>query len=799
MTQGWYTFGNHFHWVDMEWLWGNGVLGRSVDDMLAFIERTGAPGNINFDGIGYEKMASEEPRALERLKDAIADGRVEVVGASYGQPYGLFHGGESAIRQLAYGVRAVNRTLETRPRSFWEEEFYFFPQLPQMLVDAGYRYASLFFQWTWHTPEVPKETVPAIRWRGIDGSEILALPRNDLNLHQWPEDIEQLIASGDLLKAEVPVVQQWLELLPSPEWMCRSELVAPGVDRLFTASGVDFSTGTLSTVLDALADRAEVREYGMDDVFHGMSLGKNGGDVHRLSRELEDTILAAEALSVLAGLAGRPYAQWGKYPSWELEEAWRELLAFQHHDNDECEGLCGHVGFLGAHRGVGLARHVRDRNLLHIADGLGVAPGTPVAFNPLGWERTTVVDGQVLTLPPFGAGAVAGERVTPVTIDDDGTTVILRRGDFSVDIDRRRGVATRVGGVDCGEAGLGSLQWTRAGAVEDFTVSGIEVDEAAVRVVRSAGDATVVVHFALAPDRDALDLRFAGDLGAGPDARAHASLMTLVEPAIDVETVFHDTPYAVSTITGRSTNRRKYPSGDWMTSPQEFETITDAFTGLQFVDLVDGSGNGLLWSHDGSQGFHRAVTGFRNVLSMRDPWDEKYYVSALDVRVRVEPHGPSSNAWRWRSSQEFTRPPLVAVSSGAPTIATEAPVALFGVESDPGVAVTALFRESDYTTMGFENHVRQLLHDPVVVRIIEFDGVGGGVTLEFGDRATQAIACSSLGDAREKLAIVDGRLTLDLPAHGIRTVAIELAPAPGENQTLDDHRGTWAVVHRETE
>ncbi len=155
-----YTFGNHMHWVDMQWLWGYHVLPGSVRDMLRFCAETGARGNVNFDGIGYEKMAVEAPDALAELRDAIARGQIEVVGASYGQPYGLFHGGESNVRQRVYGVRAVLRVLGTRPRTFWEEEFDFFPQLPQMLAGVGFQYASLYFQWTWHTPEVPWETDP---------------------------------------------------------------------------------------------------------------------------------------------------------------------------------------------------------------------------------------------------------------------------------------------------------------------------------------------------------------------------------------------------------------------------------------------------------------------------------------------------------------------------------------------------------------------------------------------------------------------------------------------------------------
>ena len=122
-----YTFGNHMHWVDMQWLWGYDVLPGCVADMRRLIEATGARGNVNFDAIGYEKMAAECPEALADLRKMVEDGWVEPVGCSYGQPYGLFQGGESNIRQFTYGVRSTRRLLGVRPRTFWEEEFYWYP------------------------------------------------------------------------------------------------------------------------------------------------------------------------------------------------------------------------------------------------------------------------------------------------------------------------------------------------------------------------------------------------------------------------------------------------------------------------------------------------------------------------------------------------------------------------------------------------------------------------------------------------------------------------------------------------
>ena len=64
-------------------------------------------GNVNFDGVGYEKLAAEAPETLAALRQAVAAGQIEIVGASYGQPYGLFHGGESNVRQRVYGARVV--------------------------------------------------------------------------------------------------------------------------------------------------------------------------------------------------------------------------------------------------------------------------------------------------------------------------------------------------------------------------------------------------------------------------------------------------------------------------------------------------------------------------------------------------------------------------------------------------------------------------------------------------------------------------------------------------------------------
>jgi len=719
-----YTFGNHMHWVDMEWLWGYAVLPGSVRDMLYFCAQTGAKGNINFDGIGYEKMAVEAPDALAELRDAIRRGQVEVVGASYGQPYGLFHGGESNIRQRIYGVRTVIRLLGVRPRTFWEEEFDFFPQLPQILRGVGYEYASLFFQWTWHTPALPQEQVPAIWWEGIDGSRLLTAPRNALNLHQWPEDFAGLLESPLLQEMPAPGIIQWLELMPSPDWMCRAELLLPQLRALVEHPNFEIRFATLSEYLEIARPYATPRRYTLDDVFHGMSLGKNGDRFRRLSRAGEQALLTAESLSAMIGLFGRPYPSWDVYPAWELEEAWRELLSAQHHDNDECEGLCGHVGLRLYERSLGLTAHVIERTMHRLVDRTAGPVGRTVVYNPLGWSRDAVVIDPVSgkrnvlkAIPPFGyhVTSVEGHAIVapPVVVEEDAQTISMRRGTLKVTVTRASGVIAQLVSADFPDGALredtplADLEMTRGGQVERFAEAHVAIGGTRqmpdIQVQRRGQDkATVSVTIGLAPELDAVDITYAAANLPRPDPRMHAALQTTVAINLPRARLIHDHPYALSETRAEGTYLRKYPTGDWMTSPQVFEEVHNPFTALQLLDFDTGD-RGLLYLHDGSQAMLRDYDPrseanwdgerVRHILTMYDPWDEDYFYGDLNVRVRLVPHGVISHAQRWKIAQEFTRPVLLARSEKPDG---DLPPNFGSIWCDtPGVVVSAFFRETE--------------------------------------------------------------------------------------------------------
>ncbi|MCB8933688.1 MAG: hypothetical protein H6534_09625 [Chthonomonadaceae bacterium] len=818
-----YTFANHMHWVDMEWLWGAHVLPGSVRDMLAWCEATGAKGCVNFDGIGYEKLAAEAPEALADLRRAVASGTVEPVGCSYGQPYGLFHGGESNVRQRIYGTRTVRRLLGVWPRAFWEEEFDWFPQLPQMLRGVGMEFASLFFQWTWHTPEVPREEAPAVLWEAPDGSTLVTATRNALNLHQWPEDMDAAldaiaeqsgVGGRDSGLGLPPLIQQWVELMPSPDWMCRSEVLLPAMRRLLEDPRLDISFGTLTDFLSRLDPAGlETRRYGPDQMWHGMTLGKNGDVMRRRSRSGEALLLTAEAMATVAGRLGRPYAQWDVYPTWELEEAWRELLSAQHHDNDECEGLCGHVGVFSYERSAALAGHVRDRTLALLARRVPGPDYGLLVFNPLGWARDAAlrhpVTGEPLVVrgvPPMGwKCAVPGELEskargwTGVQPGEPGG-MRCQVGDLRASIDRL-GRLSDVRSEQWPEGVLASPALELEGSWDGVRT---RLDSANAVIDPFVGDAVVHLHHplggrveawvALPSDTACVDVTIKAFDLPRPDPGMSAGLSMRLAPAFGKPRLVVDHPYGSSEIEGSSHGVKKYPKGDWMTSPQWFETIEDAFHCSSFVDLLERDGpRGVLVVHDGSQQWFRDGDGVRVLLCAYDPWDEAHFVGTFEAAFRLVPHAGLSPVERRRLAQEFLRP----VEAAATSPGGDAPPEFSLVRSvGAGITVEAVYREAEDSGHHVEGYAGASIGYPLVARLVEWNGSATEAELTWGGEVAAAFKTHLLGGGAEPLAVEGATVRVPMRAHEIATVYVDLVEARKQTRDLDAKREVWATVHR---
>lgn len=826
-TKLYYTFGNHMHWVDMEWLWGYHVLPGSVRDMLHFCRETGTKGNVNFDGVGYEKLAAENPEALFELRAAVSAGQIEPVGCSYGQPYGLFHGGESNVRQRIYGARSVRRLLGVWPKTFWEEEFDFFPQLPQILKGCGFTGASLFFQWTWHTPEVPREEVPVIWWEGTDGTRLKTTTRNRLNLHQWPEDVDTMLADVAAHGVgERPLVQQWLELMPSPDWMCRSEVLLPKMKELLADKRFDVSPVTLGEYLEASPDDMPVRRYQMDDVWHGLTLGRSGDGLRTLSSQTEQKLLCAESVAAIASVFGRPYGQWDVYPTWELEEAWRFLLMAQHHDNDECEGLCGKIGYEHYVSCIRIADAVTERTLKSIGDAFHAKKPLILVSVP---EKS--VEGQ--DIKAFSLFESAHKVFKGNSQSSENSGIVRFDSEFSPEFEVDslngcvNGVALPNGNGVIGK-GFGRIYIGDTPIVGDYKTT-IEKDSIRMQIqaellpevsIHIGGQFESIYYGISFP---MFKKSFADNIGPG---LKNAVLIEVPLPSDDV-LIYAGTPYSVELIQEGSKGVRKYPESDWMTSSQWFEDVEGAFTGLNFIDIVDpNTGNGIHVSYQGTKQWIKCKDRIFCVVWSVDPWDQGKPLHLTSISwmlssfsLLLTPHLEMSDSERYRLGLSNLTHYEVSTERNDKLLFSFADI------EQKNVLITALYRETeDFSGRHLDNYAGHVLAErifgdiqpdqsrvyPFVMRLVEFDDITGEIELTICGEVSSVFKTNLLGQVETELKpeqIKDspckhphtGKATkIRVPMRGkeIATLYFDIVEGRKQTRDLDAKREIWAQVHR---
>jgi alpha-mannosidase len=622
-------------------------------------------------------------------------------------------------------------------------------------------------------------------------------------------------------------IQQWLELMPSPDWMCRSDLLLPQLQALKDDPRFDIHPVTLPEYLEIAKPHAEARQYTLDDVFHGLSLGKNADVFRALTAKAEQNALAAEVISTLAGFLGRPYPQWDVYPTWEIEEAWRELMIGQHHDNDECEALTGHIGAHCYAKSMGLTDHIMTRSLPHLAEGFTGDPSGMLAFNPLGWERDVVIPGLniapvklvVRKVPPFGYRVVPPDQIHLAAahlIRRRGDTVTFSRDDLSFTVNGETGELEQITSPEFPLGvlpdGLSLLDFTCKvdGEEEWFELEEIDIDDtgaddALMMTFGGPEQSSVGITVRFAAERDAIDIDLKFLAIPRLDPGFDGALSWTLGANLDPYTLIHDHPYGVSAIDPKGTYLRKYPTGDWMTSPQYFESVDRPFTALQFLDFDDGD-RGLMYVTGANQQFLREDDGVRHILDLYDPWDEDYFIDELNTSVRIIPHGRLTNTQRWKLAQEHLR------QAGLyPTGYHKGPRPFrFGpVWCDaPNVVMTALYRESAKAGEFVDDYAGAGIEHPVVVRLVELDGKPGIATLTVAGEVAAARLARLRGERIADLTIRKGdappgmtqkewsKIKVDIRPNEIATVYLDPVMARKQTRDLDASRSVWATVHR---
>ena len=787
------TWGNHMHWIGCGWFepGGDDVLASSVDLTERMLE-FGAAGGVNFDMVGVERLARERPAALEKLRRLLSTGPLEVLGATYGQPLGSLHGAESNIRQLQWGVLTCERFLGVTPKVFWEEEFYFFPQLPQLLGLMGFEGACLYFQRTWMDPFFPKEEETCVvAWQAPDGSRIRTAAHTALS--RWmPTNYQPapLAAAPVAQKAVQPLIVEWNELAGG---FCAAESYKPAYGAM---DHFGIKPTTLSDYLASYEGPEPVREYRMDEVFVGLPWGKCGDQVRRADKRIENTLTAAETLAALVSLEGVAY------PAEDLTAAWRNLLIFQGHDVHICEGCLRHTYPRYMNSAEELSQRVLNSAVAEAAGRVDTrrpgAVAAVVVFNPLAWQRTGAVEvvapadlalpealaiedgeGTMRPVQRLGNGRLlfiawdvpsVGYRTfwlvprggaSDLQLSADGLEIANGRIRVSLDASGAVRTLRTADGHELLSPGAanGELRATIGGRDVSSSACGATaklVEAGPVRAVLEATGALTdrtrfvnrtVLYSELPQVVFETDLHVEEEL----DGMISGALRRVFTPAFSA-TYYHDWPFGVSETAMTNEFRKSFP---FPPTGRE-DVVRNHVTGLNLLDC-QGRGAGLLYAHDGNQGFLRDGTLIANILSCYDPWDEGYYPASQTFRSALIVHGPWLNSDRLRAAVEFNSPMPASVEPcrAGPWAASHS---WLQVET-PGVMASAFYRDGA----------------TLLLRLYDVDGEARRVRL----RPTFAVASAEVVNLRGRtlatLPVEDGAILLDLRPYQIATVRLNLA------------------------
>lgn len=317
----------HAH-IDLAWLWPLRETvrktARTFANQLALLERY--PEYVF--GASQPKLFAllkeHDPALFARVKAAVQAGRIEPQGIFYVEPDCNLTGGEALIRQILYGQRFWEREFGRRVKTAWlPDVFGFNANLPQLMRGGGAESFVTIKLSLNNFTEFPHHT---FRWRGIDGSEILAHCPPELEYNSELR-ADRLAAAADRF-AEADAVPEFLSLFG-----CGNGGGGPKPEHLERARRLRDLEGAPPVILGGAQEcLARLREHAgqLETWSGGLFLERHNGTcttqakIKRANRKLEYALAELEMLWCV-----RPPEE---YPGAELAVLWEKLLSNQFHD-----------------------------------------------------------------------------------------------------------------------------------------------------------------------------------------------------------------------------------------------------------------------------------------------------------------------------------------------------------------------------------------------------------------------------------------------------------------------------------
>jgi alpha-mannosidase len=264
----------------------------------------------------YEWMKSSYPDIYRRIKQKVAVGQWEPVGAMWVEADCNLPSGESLVRQLLHGKRFFMREFGYETRILWLPDVFGYPgNLPQLMLAAGCDF-FLTQKLSWNDTNKPEHHT--FIWEGIDGSRIFTHfpPADTYNGSFTPEEVEWSVRNfkdGQSSNRSLYLFG-WGDGGGGPQ----EEMIE-------SAHRLGVQLGRASEFFERASSEARDLTTAVGELYFELHRGTytSQSRTKRWNRLAQNALREAEMWSVAAG---------GDYPSGELETLWKTLLLNQFHD-----------------------------------------------------------------------------------------------------------------------------------------------------------------------------------------------------------------------------------------------------------------------------------------------------------------------------------------------------------------------------------------------------------------------------------------------------------------------------------
>jgi len=168
------TVSGHAH-LDVGWMWPywrtRQKIAHTVSNVLRLMERYPDYHYSQSQPQVLQWLKEDVPELYAQVKQRVAEGRFEPVGAMWVEADCNLTSGESLVRQIMHGTRFWQQEFGVKPRHIWlPDVFGYSAALPQIMHGCNIPvFMTTKISWNQFN-RMPCDT---FRWRGIDGSEVL--------------------------------------------------------------------------------------------------------------------------------------------------------------------------------------------------------------------------------------------------------------------------------------------------------------------------------------------------------------------------------------------------------------------------------------------------------------------------------------------------------------------------------------------------------------------------------------------------------------------------------------------------